>query len=139
MQPATAAVEAEHPATDVAMTQRDPTVAGDSSASPQAASGTQGSAAGQTPGRSGPTAAPSDEGKQVMTLNDLPPSIRREMPGIAIMFHAYSSDPAERRVMINGNMAKEGETLADGLGLQQITPDGVILLYKGYRFRHAVR
>jgi len=36
-------------------------------------------------------------------------------------------------------MAEEGETLADGLGLQQITPDGVILVYKGYRFRHEVR
>jgi general secretion pathway protein B len=139
MQPATAAVEAEHPATDIAMTQRDPTGADDSSASPQAASGTGGIAAGQTPGRSGATGTPTDEGKKVMALNDLPPSIRREMPGVAIMFHAYSSDPAERRVMINGNMAKEGETLADGLGLQQITPDGVILLFKGYRFRHEVR
>lgn len=139
MQPATATVEAEHPATDVAMTQRDPTVADDSSASPQEASGTRGIAAGQTPGRSGPTGTPTDEGTKVMALNDLPPSIRREMPGIAIMFHAYSSDPAERRVMINGNMAKEGETLANGLGLQQITPDGVVLVYKGYRFRHDVR
>lgn len=27
----------------------------------------------------------------------------------------------------------------DGLGLQQITPDGVIFLYRGYRFRHEVR
>lgn len=138
-QPPTAAVEADNPPAPVTLTEQEPAFADDSSASPQPAAGTRSAATGRLPVTSGATAAASDEGKKVMALNDLPPAIRRELPGIAIMFHAYSSDPAERRVMINGNMAKEGQALADGLVLQQITPDGVILVYKGYRFQHGVR
>jgi len=136
-QSSTTAVEAENQATIVALAPQDPASADDSSAAPHPASGTQIAATGQLPAKSRATVT--DEGGKIMALNDLPPAIRREIPSIAIMFHAYSSDPGERRVMINGNMAKEGETLDDGLGLQQITPDGVVFLYRGYRFRHEVR
>ena len=139
IQSPTTATQAGNPATNFALAQQEPAFADDSSASPQPAPGTQSAATGRLPVTSGATATASDEGKKVMALNDLPPAIRREIPGIAIMFHAYSSNPAERRVMINGNMTKEGEALADGLGLQQITRDGVILVYKGYRFHHGVR
>jgi len=41
--------------------------------------------------------------------------------------------------MINGNMAVQGELLAPGLSLEQITPDGVILDYKEFRFHQGVR
>lgn len=136
-QAATAAAQVGDPVTNFALTQQAPDFADGSSASPQSAADSQGAESGRLTVTSGGTA--SDEAERVLALNDLPPAIRREIPGIAIMFHAYSSAPGERRVMINGNMAKEGETLADGLGLQQITPDGVVLVYKGYRFRHAVR
>jgi general secretion pathway protein B len=138
-QPSTTAVEAWNQATNVTLAPQDPARADDSSTAQQPARGTQSAATGQLPVKSGATATSNDEGGKIMALNDLPPAIRREIPSIAIMFHAYSSDPGERRVMINGNMAKEGETLDEGLGLQQITPDGVIFLYRGYRFRHEVR
>lgn len=137
--PPTAALDAESPPTRVTLTQQEPAFADDSSASPQPAPDSRSAATGQLPVKSGATATAGDETEKVMALNDLPPAIRREIPGIAVMFHAYSSDPAERRVMINGNMTREGEALADGLRLQQITPDGVILAYKGYRFHHGVR
>jgi general secretion pathway protein B len=137
MQAATPAAQAGDPATNFALTQQQPDFADGSSASPQSAADRQSAEFGRSPVTS--RAAASDDAERVLALNELPPAIRREIPGIAIMFHAYSSAPGERRVMINGNMAKEGETLADGLALQQITPDGVILVYKGYRFRHQVR
>jgi hypothetical protein len=35
-------------------------------------------------------------------------------------------------------MMKEGESLAPGLKLEKITPDGVIFSYKGYRFQHGI-
>jgi hypothetical protein len=41
--------------------------------------------------------------------------------------------------MINGDMAQEGEALGGGLSVEEITRDGVILGYKGYRFRQALR
>jgi len=139
MQASAAAVEAESPATDVTIRPQDTALADDSPTLPQPAAGIRSAPRGQLPQEPVPPGTATAEGKKVMALTDLPPSVRREIPDIAIMFHAYSADPAERRVMINGNMAEEGETLADGLGLQQITPDGVILVYKGYRFRHEVR
>jgi len=86
-----------------------------------------------------PSGTADEAGRKIMALNDLPPSIRREIPMITISFHAYSNNPGERRVMINGDMARQGEPLADGLSLEQITPDGVILDYKGFRFHHGIR
>lgn len=86
-----------------------------------------------------PAGTAAEKEKRVMTLNELPPSIQREIPNIAISFHAYSSNPRERRVMINGDMVVQGEPLAAGLSLEQITPDGVILGYKEYRFHQGVR
>ncbi len=86
-------------------------------------------------------AGPADagQGKRVMALNELPASIQQEIPTISISFHVYSSKPKDRRVMINGEMLGQGEQSASGLSLEEITPDGVILGYKGYRFRHGVR
>jgi general secretion pathway protein B len=80
-----------------------------------------------------------EPGESVMALNDLPPAIRQGLPAIAIAFHAYSSNPRDRRVMINGEMAEQGELLAGGLSVDEITRDGVILGYKGFRFRQGVR
>lgn len=81
----------------------------------------------------------SSEVKAVPTLNELPPAVRQEIPTISISFHAYSSDPKERRVMINGRMAEAGESVAPDLRLEQITPGGVILDYRGFRFQQGVR
>ena len=86
-------------------------------------------------------AGPADAGpeKRVVALNELPPALQQEIPNISISFHVYSSKPRDRRVMINGEMVGQGEQLASGLSLEEITPDGVIFGYKGYRFRRGVR
>jgi general secretion pathway protein B len=65
--------------------------------------------------------------------------MRGEIPKLSIAFLAYSGNPSERRAMINGEMLKQGDMLAPGLSLEEIAPDGVILGYKGYRFRRGVR
>jgi general secretion pathway protein B len=83
--------------------------------------------------------APTARREEIPTLSELPASMRGEIPAISIAFHAYSTSPAERRVMINGAMAGEGDTLAGGLVLESITRDGVVLAYRGSRFRHPVR
>ena len=85
----------------------------------------------------GPTEA--ERSKNVMPLSELPPSIRQEIPNITISFHVYSSNPAERRIMINNELLRQGESAAPGLKVEQITPDGVVIGYKGYRFQRGVR
>ncbi len=68
----------------------------------------------------------------------LPPSVRQGMPPISISFQVYTKNPEGRRVIINGQMLSEGDLIAPGLRLEQITPDGVIVGYRGYHIRRGV-
>jgi general secretion pathway protein B len=49
--------------------------------------------------------------------------------------HVYSDQPHERFVLINMRKLHEGEQLQEGPMLDAITPDGVILSFRGQRFR----
>ena len=77
--------------------------------------------------------------QQTMLLNELPSAIRQELPEMAVQLHAYSSKPGESLVSINSIRLREGGYLMAGLKLEQITPDGMIFSYKGYRFQHGIR
>lgn len=74
-----------------------------------------------------------------MSPLDLPSPLREEIPNITISFHVYSSKPADRRVMINNELLRQGDGFPPGLVVEQITPDGVVIGYKGFRFRRGVR
>jgi len=76
---------------------------------------------------------------QVNSIADLPAGIQQELPVMTIQFHAYSSAPANRLVGINSQTLHEGEIVVPGLKLEQITPEGVVLSYKGYRFQRGIR
>jgi general secretion pathway protein B len=76
--------------------------------------------------------------QKAVALSELPPAIRQEIPAMTIQLHSYSNKPINSIVSINSRMMKEGESLAPGLKLEQITPDGVIFSYKGYRFQHGI-
>ncbi|TRZ65766.1 MAG: hypothetical protein D4S02_08025 [Rhodocyclaceae bacterium] len=71
----------------------------------------------------------------VMQLSELPPAIQQEIPKLTILAHSYSSKPKARFVFINDQMVHEEDYPAPGLKLEQITPDGMVFSYKGYRFR----
>lgn len=71
---------------------------------------------------------------QVIDRLQLPASVQQDIPEIRISAHVYSKKPASRLVSINGRVMREGHTLPPGLKLDEITPDGVIFSYSGYRF-----
>jgi len=73
-----------------------------------------------------------------MALSELPVAIQQELPLMSISVHAYSGKAAERLVGINNRLLREGDEVAPGLRLVQITPDGMVLSYKGYNFRRGV-
>ncbi|OGA25346.1 MAG: hypothetical protein A3H34_05620 [Betaproteobacteria bacterium RIFCSPLOWO2_02_FULL_67_19] len=73
------------------------------------------------------------------TFSELPVPIQQEIPSLSISAHAYSPVPRERLVGINDRVLREGAEAAPGLVLEQITPEGMIMSYKGYRFRRGVR
>ena len=77
--------------------------------------------------------------QKAMPLPELPLAIQQELPVMTIQLHSYSSKTGNSLVSINSRMLKEGESLAPGLRLEQITPDGVIFSYKGYRFQRGIR
>lgn len=95
-----------------------------------------------TPMPSQPVGKGATEGapdQKVMTLSELPLPIQQEMPAMSVSIHAYSAQPHNRLVGINERMLREGGDVAPGLRLEQITPDGMIFTYKGYRFSRGVR
>lgn len=83
----------------------------------------------------------SDEAPHAKSIasSALPASIRKQLPPLSVAVHAYSDTPQDRLVSINGRMLREGDTLAPDLRLEQITPDGMIFTYRGYRFRRAAQ
>lgn len=77
--------------------------------------------------------------QRAILMAELPLPIQQEIPAMTIQLHAYSGNPSERLVSINSRMLREGGSLTPDLRLEQITPDGMIFSYKGYRFQRSVR
>ena len=77
--------------------------------------------------------------QKAIPMAELPLQIQYEIPAMTVQLHAYSSNPSERLVYINSTKLREGGSLMLGLRLEQITPDGMIFSYKGYRFQHGIR
>ncbi len=77
--------------------------------------------------------APADG--NILAMQELPPEILQEFPKMAISGYSYSATSKERVVAINDHLIQEGQYLADGLKLEQITQDSLIFSYKNYRFR----
>lgn len=68
-------------------------------------------------------------------LRDLPEHIQREIPILAIGGYIYSGNKADRSVLINNRLLRDGDEIAPGLTLEKMLPSGMILSYKGYRYR----
>jgi general secretion pathway protein B len=56
------------------------------------------------------------------------------VPALNLDLHVYSTKPAERMVFINSHKYREGDTLQEGPVVKQITPDGVVLEFRGSQF-----
>jgi general secretion pathway protein B len=72
---------------------------------------------------------------RLLTLATLPANLQRELPVLNIGGSMYSDVPAERMLLIDKRLLKEGEEVSPGLVLDSILPKGAILRYKGVRFQ----
>ena len=68
------------------------------------------------------------------TFNDLRAQGLLQLPDMHLDIHVYSSEPADRFVFVNMTKYKERATLDEGPVVTEITPDGVILEYRGTGF-----
>ena len=57
-----------------------------------------------------------------------------QLPDLRLDLHVYAVNPVERFVFINMRKLREGESLPEGVRVEQITPNGVELWYRGKRF-----
>jgi general secretion pathway protein B len=68
------------------------------------------------------------------TADELLANGQLQMADLHLDIHVYSTEPAERFVFINMVRHREKSRLAEGPIVQEITPEGVILNYRGTRF-----
>ena len=80
-----------------------------------------------------PAAAPIKSEPAVPELNDLPLTLRKEMPALTVTMQMYSADPARRFVVVDGQRKKEGDTVHD-VTVHEIRASGVVLEFHGQRF-----
>jgi general secretion pathway protein B len=57
-----------------------------------------------------------------------------QVPEVKVSLHAWDRDPAARFVFVDGARAGEGAMLPSGVRVEEITPEGTVLSYRGSRF-----
>jgi general secretion pathway protein B len=71
---------------------------------------------------------------RVHGLGELPQDVRRDLPKLAISGAVYSANPAQRMLIINGQVFNEGGEPAPGVVLEQIRPKAAVLKFRGLRY-----
>ena len=69
-----------------------------------------------------------------MSLHDIPLNVRQHIPAMQFSAHVYSSNASIRSIIINGRFMEEGDLVTNDLILSEITSDGAIFDFQGYRF-----
>jgi len=80
-----------------------------------------------------PASAATPEGR-IYALSDLPEEVRRQLPTLVIGGSIYAATPANRMLIINGQLFHEGDKLAPDLSLEEIKLKAAVLRFKGYRY-----
>ena len=77
--------------------------------------------------------APSPEAR-IYTLSELPEELRAGLPALVVGGAMYSQTPANRMLIVNGQVYREGDTVSPGLVLEQIKLKSAVLKVKGLRY-----
>jgi general secretion pathway protein B len=71
---------------------------------------------------------------RVLSINELPADIQRELPKLVISAGVYSDNPAQRLLIVNSQVVAEGAEPAPGVLLEQIRDRTAVFKYRGYRY-----
>ncbi|UOD27704.1 general secretion pathway protein GspB [Massilia violaceinigra] len=74
--------------------------------------------------------------ENLRTLRELPDALQHEIPPIAVGGYIYSRNPADRLLLIDKVLRREGDEVAPGLVLEKLLPKSAVMSYKGQRYRH---
>jgi general secretion pathway protein B len=98
---------------------------------------TQTPTAGATPNPAArPTPASAPE-PRLRSLAELPEELKRSVPPLAFGGSVYSDTAAQRMVIFNGQVLREGDAVTDDLVLEQIRPRSAVMRLRGQRFEVA--
>ena len=75
--------------------------------------------------------------ENLRTLQQLPEAIQRDVPKVAVGGYIYSPNPADRLLLVDKALRREGEELAPGLVLERLMPKYAVMNYRGTRYRVA--
>ena len=75
---------------------------------------------------------------ETVDLYDLPLSVRQHIPALEFSAHVYSTNPMQRSIVINGRFMEEGSLINNELVLTEITSDGAVFDFQGYRFSTSI-
>jgi len=68
------------------------------------------------------------------TIHEVQANGQVSLPELHVDIHVYSESPEDRFVFINMNKHNQGSRLAEGPLVEEITPDGVVLVHNGITF-----
>lgn len=85
-----------------------------------------------------PAAPAAAEPQRIASLAALPAELRAGMPALAFGGSIYSNTPANRLLIVNGQLLHEGESLGPGITLEQIKPKAAVINIRGQRFEVAL-
>jgi len=73
--------------------------------------------------------------RRTVKLSELPADIKKSLPDMKMSAHFYSTDQQARFARVNDRILHEGETLVEGLRVEEINPTGTVFNYLGWRFQ----
>lgn len=80
-----------------------------------------------------PTASES----RIYAVSELPENIRATLPQLTISGAVYAETPANRMLIVSGQIYRESDEPTPGLQVEHIRPKEAILKYQGYRYRQS--
>ena len=79
-------------------------------------------------------AAEPESAPRIYAQHELPEEIRRSLPALVVNGSVYSKNPADRFLIINGQIVHEKDTVAPDVVLELIRQRSAVLNTRGYRF-----
>ncbi len=94
------------------------------------------SPADPAPVKSAPVETPLE---MIPLLIEMPQQLQQALPPMRVDVHVHASKVENRFVMINLRRHREGDEIAAGLVLERITKEGMVLKFRGQRFRYLMK
>ncbi len=82
-------------------------------------------------------ALPTASEPRIYAVSELPDNIRATLPQLTISGAVYAQTPANRMLIVSGQIYHESDEPTPGLQVEHIRPKEAILKYQGYRYRQS--